>query len=253
MGPIMTTDVCLLDASLDRRSPMARWMVGCAVGFLLAASPLFTGTASAANCMTAPSPGTNWENCQRRNLMLAGANLPESNLRNADFSQTDLRRANLRGADLESATLVRASLADTRADDANFTKTEAYRANFSNTSAKGASFSGAELQRANFRNATLTGADFEKAEAGRADFTGAELSATRFTLANLARATFTGAVFDGPIDFEGAFLFLTRIEGMDLSAATGLEQGQIELACGDETTRLPADLKMPASWPCTFE
>ncbi|WP_157019341.1 pentapeptide repeat-containing protein [Mesorhizobium xinjiangense] len=232
---------------------MARQLHGCALGLVLAAFLVPAGTASAANCMTAPAPGTNWENCQRRNLLLTGANLANSNLRNTDFSQTDLRRSDLRAANLESATLVRASLAGAKADEADFTKVEAYRTNFSNVSARDSSFASAELQRADFRNAVLTGVDFQKAEAGRADFTGAELSGTRFTLANLARASFTDATFDGPIDFDGAFLFLTRVEGMDLSAATGLEQEQIDLACGDETTKLPAGMTMPASWPCPFD
>ena len=34
-------------------------------------------------------------------------------------------------------------------------------------------------------------------------------------------------------------LFLTRIEGLDLSAATGLAQWQIDMSCGDGNTKLP--------------
>ena len=48
-----------------------------------------------------------------------------------------------------------------------------------------------------------------------------------------------------------AFMFLTRIEGLDLSAAWGLQQAQIDLACGDTSTKLPAGLSAPAHWPCT--
>jgi hypothetical protein len=36
--------------------------------------------------------------------------------------------------------------------------------------------------------------------------------------------------------------------GADLSLATHLTQAQLELATGDENTRLPPDLKPPAHW-----
>ena len=54
-------------------------------------------------------------------------------------------------------------------------------------------------------------------------------------------------------DFTGAYVFQTRLEGVDLSAAVGLEQGQIDIACGDGATRLPAGLSSPAAWPCAVE
>ena len=145
---------------------------------------------------------------------------------------------------------VRAWLAGARAEKANFARVEAYRSSFVNIVATGASFASAELQRADFSGAHLTGANFEKAELSRAHFKGAVLTGTRFSLANLSRADLTGTKFEGPLVFDQAFLYLTRIEGLDLSAATGLEQAQVDLACGDDKTRLPAGLTTPSSWPC---
>ncbi len=84
-------------------------------------------------------------------------------------------------------------------------------------------------------------------------FQEATLTGSRFTLANLARADFRNTVFTGPLDVGNAFFYLTRIEGVDLSAATGLAQWQIDMACGDAQTRLPAGLTAPAGWPCKFE
>jgi hypothetical protein len=52
------------------------------------------------------------------------------------------------------------------------------------------------------------------------------------------------------VDLTQAFLFATRFEGTDLSAVKGLTQAQLEVACGDARTRLPAGLKRPSSWPC---
>ncbi|RVN83649.1 pentapeptide repeat-containing protein, partial [Sinorhizobium meliloti] len=151
---------------------------------------------------------------------------------------------------LEKATLVRASLAGARADKANFSRVEAYRGNFSAISAENASFASAELQRTDFTGARLTGADFEKAELGRANFDKAVLTGTRFSMANLSRAKLSGAVLEGPIDLDRAFLFLTRIEGVDLSSASGLTQEQVDLTCGDGATKLPSGLAAPGKWPC---
>ncbi|MGO8105777.1 pentapeptide repeat-containing protein, partial [Rhizobium leguminosarum] len=76
--------------------------------------------------------------------------------------------------------------------------------------------------------ARLAGASFDKAALGRADFDTAVLTAAKFSFATLSRADFSGATFDTTPMFDRAFLFLTRIDGLDLSAATGLEQAQID-------------------------
>lgn len=209
--------------------------------------------AYAANCKGPSAPGADWSDCNKKQLMLGGIDLEGGNLANTDFTLTDLRGANLTAANLEKATLVRSSLAGARADKANFAKVEAYRSSFAGISAEGASFNSSELQRTNFSGARLTGADFEKAELGRANFDKAVITGTRFPMANLSRATFSGSTFEGPLDFTGAFMFLTRIEGVDLSAATGLEQEQINLTCGDSATKLPQGLTIPANWPCPVD
>ena len=72
-------------------------------------------------------------------------------------------------------------------------------------------------------------------------------------LSHLSRALLQEATFQGPIDLTGAFMFLTRIEGIDLTKATGLQQTQADQACGDANTKLPDGLKVPATWPCKFQ
>jgi uncharacterized protein YjbI with pentapeptide repeats len=223
---------------------------GAGVAAFFIAASVFASAAEAADCKSLPGPQTDWSDCNKRQLMLGRSNLAGSNLFNTDFTSTDLSGSNLTSANLEKATLMRASLAGAMADKANFARVEAYRGNFSGISAENASFVSSELQRANFADAKLAGADFEKAELGRANFDKAMLTGTRFPTANLSRAVLSGSVFEGPIDFSRAFLFLTRIEGLDLSAASGLTQEQIDLACGDMATKLPAGLSPPPKWPC---
>lgn len=204
----------------------------------------------AADCGNVAAPGLDWSGCSKTNIMLPSSDLHGANLAGAHFDSTDLSDANLTSANLEKATLVRAWLKNAKADGANFAKIEAYRSDFTNASASGASFANAELQRAEFAGAQLNNADFQKAELGRADFDKAVLTGANFSFANLSRATLNGAVIDGATSFSGAFMYLTRVEGLDLSKASGLQQAQINLACGNNTTILPSWLKAPSSWPC---
>jgi uncharacterized protein YjbI with pentapeptide repeats len=69
------------------------------------------------------------------------------------------------------------------------------------------------------------------------------------TSSNISRARFDKASLAG-VDLTGAYLLLTRIEGADLSGTTGLIQAQVDLACGNGDTKLPAGLTAPAAWPC---
>lgn len=210
-------------------------------------------SASANACRSAPAPGINWQGCDKKLLMLGGSELQNAKLREADFSATDLRGANLGGADLEKAKFIRATLAGASAKGTSFARVEAYRTDFSGLAAENASFESAELQRSNFSDAQLPNTNFTKADLGRSQFDGAEVGGSRFSLANLARADFRKASFSKPVDFDRAFFFLTRIEGVDLTASTGLVQWQIDMACGNDQTLLPAGLKKPANWPCKFE
>jgi uncharacterized protein YjbI with pentapeptide repeats len=209
--------------------------------------------AAANACRDAPVPGIDWQGCDKKLLMLGGSDLQDAKLGEADFSATDLRGANLGGANLEKAKFIRATLAGAAAKGTSFARVEAYRTDFSSLSADNASFESAELQRSNFTDARLSNTNFTKADLGRSQFDGAEVGGSRFSLANLARADFRKASFSKPVDFDRAFFFLTRIEGVDLAASTGLVQWQIDMACGNDKTVLPTGLKKPASWPCKFE
>jgi uncharacterized protein YjbI with pentapeptide repeats len=218
------------------------------------ALPLFAvmsvAAAEAADCKAVPAPSVDWQDCNKSKIMLSGSSLEGAILVSTDLSYTDLRSSKLAGANFEKATLFRASLEGSHADKANFARIEGYRTVFSAVSAQGASFASAELQRSDFTGANLTGADFQKAELGRAVLVDAVITGGKFPMANLSRVQLNKAKFEGGIDLTGAFLFLTRIEGLDLSQATGLQQWQIDQACGDGNTKLPADLKPASDWPC---
>lgn len=249
----MVSRIWAIDTAIDganghmRRSaasPIA--MLAFAIGFTC----LGASATRAADCDSSPEPGLDWSECSKNNIMLDGSNLQGANLAGANLSVTGLPNSNLDGAHVEKANVMRAWFTGGTMKKANFSRVQGYRSGFSNVTADGASFASAELERANFAGAKLTGADFQKAELGRANFDKAVLTGTNFTLANLSRANLGGVTLKGPINFDRAFMFLTNIEGVDLSTAVGLQQPQLDLACGDDKTKLPASVKKPAEWPC---
>ena len=223
---------------------------GMLFGFVAAFLAMAGGHANAAECRADPAPEVDWSACVKKNLMLSGSDFTGANFRDADLSFTDMRDTTLATADLEKATLIRAWFSGARLDKANFSRVEAYRSTFENVSAQGTSFASAEFQRAIFKGADLQNANFEKADLSRVDFDEAILAGTTFAYANLARADLSKAKVQGTVGFGKAFMLLTRIEGLDLSTATGLEQAQIDVACGDADTKLPNGLTAPAGWPC---
>jgi uncharacterized protein YjbI with pentapeptide repeats len=224
--------------------------LGFVAALLAMAVSLPSRDANAADCRADPAPEVDWSDCAKKNLMLSGNDFSRANFRDADLSFSDMRNTNLTGADLEKATLIRSWFTDARLDKASLERVEAYRAGFQNVSAHGTSFASAELQRATFNGADLRYASFEKADLSRATFARAILSGASFTYANLSRADLSKADVQGTLGFDRAFMLLTRIEGLDLSGATGLDQSQIDIACGDAETKLPKGLTVPASWPC---
>lgn len=234
-------------------SELGKRLLQAGLALLATAMLLPVAASAAARCTASAGPGVDWTECDKKLIILSGSDFEGATLFGTDFTSTDLRDTNLAKANLEKATLVRASLAGSKAVGARFDRIEAYRTNFSGIDAQGATFTAAEMQRSNFTGAVLRGVDFTKAELGRADFADADITGTSFTLASLARADLSGAKFSGPIDLSGAFLFLTRIEGLDLSAATGMQQWQVDMACGDDNTKLPSGLTAGAGWPCAFD
>ena len=225
-------------------------MVAAALGMLQLISP--APASAAVDCRASAAPGVDWSGCEKKLIILRGDDLNAAMLTEVDFTSTDLRDTNLAAANLEKATLVRASLAGSDAKGAKFDRIEAYRTDFSGIDAQGATFTGAEMQRSNFSGANLVNVDFTKAELGRADFKDADITGSKFALANLARADLSAAKFAGPIDFTDSFFFLTRIDGLDLSAATGLAQWQIDMSCGTAETKLPAGLTAPLQLALRF-
>jgi uncharacterized protein YjbI with pentapeptide repeats len=102
---------------------------------------------------------------------------------------------------------------------------------------------GADLTNTCVKEHDLHGADFDGANAtlmcmSFADFRGATFRGTNLSGANLAGAKLDGA------DLTGAQTSITSFLGTDLTHVKGLTQSQLDIACSDTHTKLPAGLKI---------
>ena len=216
-------------------------------------SPVFISAAAHASCNDSAGPSVNWQNCRKRNLIMDGFNFSGSDFTRTDFSASDLRNSNLSNSKFVKTNLMRASIAGSQAKDANFEGVIASRTDFSKGNFSNSNFNKAEISRSNFSNSNLQNAQMSKADFSRVNFSNANMKGVNLSFSNISRANLTGIIINENFSLEGSYMFLTHIEGVDLSRLTGLEQWQINMACGNKQTVLPDDLSTPASWPCKLD
>jgi uncharacterized protein YjbI with pentapeptide repeats len=147
----------------------------------------------------------------------------------------DLYNTNLSGVDLFGAPLRSANLWDT---------------NFSGASLLSADLAWAHLQGANLSGADLTGANLSGADLSNADLSGADLTGANLSRRDPGYESVYGVDFSEVSEganLSGAKIANANLSGADLTGAT-LTQAQLEVALGDEHTRLPSHLNRPAHW-----
>jgi uncharacterized protein YjbI with pentapeptide repeats len=118
-----------------------------------------------------------------------------------------------------------------------------FQADFANLELKDRNFAGARLRQADMSAAvmnhtTMAGADLRDVNAYGAVFTGAS-----FAGANMTNASFVGTYLEGA-NFRGANLSGVNFSGAEMDRAVGLTQGQLNQACGDDSTKLPPGLRL---------
>lgn len=105
----------------------------------------------------------------------------------------------------------------------------------------GIDVSGSRLRQANLSLATMNHSRFDNANMSLANLFGARFTSASFRNANLSEAILVGAHF-GSADMSGAQLEGANLSGAEMASARGLTQAQLNRACGDNTTELPAGL-----------
>lgn len=108
----------------------------------------------------------------------------------------------------------------------------------------GRDFSGSRLRQAELSLVTADRARFRRANLSIANVFGGRFSNADFTDANLERAIGVGGYFGGA-RFDGARIAGMNFSGAELADARGLTQAQLDTACGDGATTLPAGMTIP--------
>ncbi|WP_374599965.1 pentapeptide repeat-containing protein [Brevundimonas sp.] len=119
-----------------------------------------------------------------------------------------------------------------------------FQGSFTGLQASGLNLNGARMRQSDLSLAVMNRTRFSNADLRDVEAYGGVFSSSSFAGANMTNASFVGAYLDGA-NFSGATLTGTNLSGATLLRATGLTQGRLNQACGDETTRLPRGLTIP--------
>ncbi|MBV9510956.1 MAG: pentapeptide repeat-containing protein [Caulobacteraceae bacterium] len=120
-----------------------------------------------------------------------------------------------------------------------------FQADFGNKVLKGRNLAGARIRQADMSLSVLNYSNMSHADLRDVNGYGALFTGVNFTGADMTNATFVGAYLQGA-DFRGAKLAGVNFSGAEMDKAVGLTQRQLNAACGDEKTTLPARLHLPA-------
>jgi uncharacterized protein YjbI with pentapeptide repeats len=120
-----------------------------------------------------------------------------------------------------------------------------FQANLSNKTLRGRNYAGARLRQADLSVGAFDHASFAHADLRDVNGYGGRFTGVNFAGANLTNSTFVGAYLEGA-NFRGAKLSGVNFSGAEMASAVGLTHDQLRQACGDESTKLPKGLKLPA-------
>ena len=160
-------------------------------------------------------------------------------LNNADLSSSNFNNSNLSGGSLDGSNL----------SGAHFRGALMFRVKGNDVNMPSAVLEDATLTEARISNSRLADANLSRANLSRAVFSDSDFKGAHFENANLTGAQFQSGQFQNT-HFDGAILIDTKLDGANFSGANmskvqGLKQAQLDVACGDEKTRLPVGLSLP--------
>ncbi len=184
---------------------------------------------------------------------LSDRSMPRLSLRNSNFSNSNFSRSNLsggkfHGSNLSGASFQKAYLMRVEGENINMRGAVLRDASLIEAKLKKCDISQADLRRADLTRGDFTGTHFlvsnfidvdaVDAVFVSSDFTGAKLNNSDFTGADFTSAVFTNVEFGDAIVYNANFT-KADLSGANLRSAQGLTQKQINLACGNDVTKLP--------------
>lgn len=190
---------------------------------------------------------------------LSGKNLPQMTMRDANFKGSSFNRANLSGgriygSDLSETQFRKAFLARVEGHNIKFSDAKMQDVTLVEATLNTSVFTRSDLRRADlargtFKSSNFNAADLSSATAPGVNFEGSHFIGARFDHANLQDARLDKGIFSnvkfGYAVLRGATMAGADFSGADMSRIRGLAQSQLDTACGDPKTNLPAGLSMP--------
>lgn len=191
--------------------------------------------------------------CDLSGRTLTGMTLRDSNFAGAQFNRANLSGGNFDRSDLSGTQFKRAFLARVEGQsvnmaDASFQDATMTEAKFDNAILTNSNLQRADISRANFTRSDFADADLTSATAPNVNFEGSKFANARFDHMNLRNAKLDGAKFHnvkfGNSILMGATMVGADFSNADLSEVQGLQQAQLDTACGDSQTRVPMGLSL---------
>ena len=119
-----------------------------------------------------------------------------------------------------------------------------FQADFAGLEVTGLNFTGARLRQSDLSLSVMNRTSFRQTDLRDVNAYGAVFSSSNFSGADLTHASFVGTYLQGA-NLAGARLDGTNFSGAEMGRAQGLRQGQLDHACGDAQTQLPAGMRIP--------
>lgn len=171
--------------------------------------------------------------CDLSNKAMNGIRLNNADLSRSNFNNSNLSGGSLDGSDLSGAHFRGALMYRVKGEDVNMPSAVLENATLTEARLSNVRLANADLSRSNFSRAVVSHSDFKGAQFDNANLTGAQFQSSHFQNAQFGSAILIDARLDNS-DFSGA----------NMSAVQGLKQAQLDVACGDEKTRLPVGLSL---------
>jgi uncharacterized protein YjbI with pentapeptide repeats len=119
-----------------------------------------------------------------------------------------------------------------------------FQADLANLTLRGQNLAKARLRQADLSAAVMNRANFSGGDLRDVNAYGGVFGGASFVRTDLTNASFVGAYLESA-NFSGANLSGVNFSGAEMDRAVGLSQGQLNRACGDDSTRLPRGLSIP--------
>ena len=120
-----------------------------------------------------------------------------------------------------------------------------FQANLGNKDLRDRNYTGSRLRQADLSLSVFNHVSFANSDLRDINGYGALFGGANFKNADLTNATLVGSYLEGA-NFRGAKLDGVNFSGAEMDKAVGLKQVQLARACGDESTKLPHGLHLPA-------